>query len=671
MVAGAVATVAYAIYIAAGYPEGVAWFFDQVVYNFPILAAAAVCAARAVRTPELRGAWIAFALGLTTWLIADVYYVEALQGLRRIPYPSWADLGFLLTLPCFFVGIGLLVRHRLGSFNLASWLDGAIAALAFAAVGTAVLAPALIGLTAGDPAVVLTNLAYPVGDLILLAFLVGALTVGGMRNSASLILVAVGMAVWTGTDAAYLYLLATDAYTWGYIDLFWQIGALIIAAGALPSAERAAGYSANRQASVLVPLVAALAAISVLMLDHFDRVSTASIWLGGATLIAVAVRLLVGSGENRRLVTMLSRDSVTDPLTGLGNRRRLFGDLDRIFDRGTGTSYLALFDLDGFKMYNDAFGHSLGDALLHNLGHRLRDTASTVGRAYRLGGDEFCVLIESWAGDPEPAVQRLREALSESGEGFDIGASCGLVAIGSEAPSANEALRIADQRMYADKGARARLVEHREARDVLLGVLREHEPNLEHHVEGVAALANAIAKKLDLDAESIDTITRAAEMHDIGKVAIPDTLLRKPEPLTTQDWALMREHTLIGERILSSVPALRAVGLLVRASHEHWDGGGYPDGLAGEEIPLGARIILVCDAFDAMIEERPYQRSKERRGGGRRAQGQGGLPVRPRHRRGVLRGPGQRRGRPPEPGHRLTQPGRRGSRSLGGSRVSG
>ena len=580
----------------------------------PIAAAALICALRAVRTPQTRGVWAAFSLGLGLWLFADVYYVEFLQDLRRIPYPSIADAAYLLALPCLFVGVALMVRHRVGRFTLANWIDGAIAALAFACVGAALLAPALVGLTDGDPAVVATNLAYPVGDLIVLAFLVGGLAIGGIRGSSSLIAVAAGLAIWAGADAIYLYLLATDAYTGGWIDLTWPAGALMIASGALSSSPLALGEAREGQASVLVPTVAALAAVFVLMLDHFESISTEAVWLGGATLVATAVRLLVGSAENRRLVRALSHDSVTDPLTGLGNRRRLAEELDRLLSTDLpGDSYLVMFDLDGFKSYNDTFGHSLGDALLRNLGFRLQDAVRPVGNAYRLGGDEFCVLIESWRGDPDPAVQGLRRALTEHGDSFEIGASCGLVKLGTEVETANEALRIADQRMYADKGDRARRTQHREAHDVLLSVLREHEPALEQHVEGVGGLARAVAERMGLDPEEVDRVARAAELHDIGKVAIPDTILRKPGPLTEDEWALMHEHTLIGERILAVVPALRSVGTLIRSSHERWDGKGYPDGLRGEEIPLGARIIFVCDAYDAMTEERPYQHPKSKR----------------------------------------------------------
>jgi HD-GYP domain-containing protein (c-di-GMP phosphodiesterase class II) len=123
----------------------------------------------------------------------------------------------------------------------------------------------------------------------------------------------------------------------------------------------------------------------------------------------------------------------------------------------------------------------------------------------------------------------------------------------------------------------------------------------------VADLSRAIARGLGLRSEEIEQVAHAAELHDIGKLAIPDTILHKPASLTPEEFIYVRKHTLVGERILAAAPALRNVAALVRASHERWNGGGYPDGLAGEDIPLGARIVAVCDAFDAMVSDRPYR----------------------------------------------------------------
>ena len=268
---------------------------------------------------------------------------------------------------------------------------------------------------------------------------------------------------------------------------------------------------------------------------------------------------------------------------------------------------LVLFDLDGFKQYNDAFGHLAGDGLLARLGTRLESVVIGQGRAYRLGGDEFCVLLH--AGRRPGSTRcwpRARRRSREAGEGFAIGASYGAVVAPSEAEDATEALQVADRRMYAQKGGR-RMSAGRQSRDVLLSTLTEREPKLGEHLHDVAKLAMAVGRELDMGPEELDEVARAAELHDVGKVAIPDAILNKPGPLDEAEWSFMRRHTIIGERILLSAPALRPVARLVRSSHERWDGSGYPDGLAGEEIPLGARIVAVCDAFDAMTTDRPYR----------------------------------------------------------------
>ncbi len=124
------------------------------------------------------------------------------------------------------------------------------------------------------------------------------------------------------------------------------------------------------------------------------------------------------------------------------------------------------------------------------------------------------------------------------------------------------------------------------------------------------AITAGVAAQFGLSGEALDETLRAAELHDVGKLAIPDAILNKPGPLNDAEWAFMKQHPVIGQRILDAAAALAPVGLIVRASHERWDGAGYPDGLKGEKIPLGARIIAVCDAYDAMISERCYQHAR-------------------------------------------------------------
>ena len=294
--------------------------------------------------------------------------------------------------------------------------------------------------------------------------------------------------------------------------------------------------------------------------------------------------------------------ATTDSLTGLPNRRRLTSDLEAAVRDPQ--AQLALFDLDGFKAYNDTFGHLAGDTLLTRLGVRLRDAVGDTGTAYRLGGDEFCVLV---TGDRGPAtIEAAAQALTERGGAFTIDNSHGSVALGGEVSKPEDALRIVDQRMYEVKNGGRRSAGD-QSKAVLVRALGERHPDLSSHSADVSRLAEHVARRLGLAEDQLESIRHAAELHDVGKVGIPDAILSKPGPLDAEEWDFMRRHTIIGERIVSGAPALAHVARLVRSSHERWDGAGYPDQLAGEATPIGSRIIAVCDAFDAMRSDRPYK----------------------------------------------------------------
>jgi diguanylate cyclase (GGDEF)-like protein len=336
--------------------------------------------------------------------------------------------------------------------------------------------------------------------------------------------------------------------------------------------------------------------------------------LAVATLATVIVRMALALSEHTKLLAVSRNEALTDSLTGLGNRRKLMLDLDhRIDSCSTGDSCaLLLFDLDGFKQYNDWHGHPAGDALLRRLGDRLADAIADAGDSYRLGGDEFCVIAQGG----ELQARRLRalasEALSERGEGFEIGTSVGLVMMPRDAASAPSVLQLADERLYSQKARRRRFSVGRQTSKALVQALEEHEPQMRNRIFDIAQLAREVSAELGLKGEHLEQVVRAAELHDIGRVAVPDAILHKSGPLDEQEWANMREHALAGDRILSAAPALEAIAKLVRASHERYDGQGYPDKLAGEEIPLGARIVAACDAFNAMTSDRPHKQAMSR-----------------------------------------------------------
>lgn len=299
----------------------------------------------------------------------------------------------------------------------------------------------------------------------------------------------------------------------------------------------------------------------------------------------------------------LEHASSTDFLTGLGNRRKLMGDLQEIVVSGR-HAVLVILDLDGFKAYNDTFGHPAGDALLARIGARLCAAVDGRGNAYRLGGDEFCSLWFGEARGGETPEVLSAAAMRERGEGFSITGAYGAVAIPAEAPTVEIALHTADTRLYAHKH-RSRSSSSVQSKDVLRQTLAELRPELTPHVDAVTALAKEVASALGLAPHVVEQVRLAAQLHDIGKVAIPDSLLASPNALTAEEREFVNHHTTIGERIIAAAPDLAEVARLVRSSHERYDGGGHPDGLAGEAIPIGSRIIAVCDTFDALTSPRP------------------------------------------------------------------
>jgi two-component system cell cycle response regulator len=205
-----------------------------------------------------------------------------------------------------------------------------------------------------------------------------------------------------------------------------------------------------------------------------------------------------------------------------------------------------------------------------------------------------------------PLAGAALAALSEQGEGFEIGSSAGSVVLPLDASEPSQALRKADQRLYASKGTR-RTSPGRQATDALLTALSERSEDLGIHLLDVTDLCEMATAELGVPEEDVTPMLQAAALHDVGKVGVPDAILQKPAALDEAEWSFIRTHTVIGERILSAAPALSQAAKLVRSTHERFDGSGYPDALAGFDIPLGARIIAVCDAYGAMTTTRPYR----------------------------------------------------------------
>jgi two-component system, cell cycle response regulator len=584
------------------------------VFFYPVGLAASWAAVGASRRcggqPRLRSAWRLLAAASIVYLAGDIAQtIYETQG--PDPFPSIADALYLSFYPLMLWGLlrfPAARRDRRAAVRL--MLDLAVVAIGGATVVTyVVLGPTL---RAGGPDV-LTNvvsIAYPVGDMILLVGLASVhLRRTAVSSARALQFVVVGLLFFVAADLVYGYIQLHSTYQGGDpVDSLWMIAiALFAVAGAAQTSPGSSAVVAEgrRGTASWAPYVAVAVGFGLLIIDHRDL----SLVIAGVVLATlVSVRQFLAQNDLVQMQRLATHESLHDTLTGLPNRRWLINDLRDALATSTndGPRTLAMFDLDGFKTYNDTFGHLAGDQLLVRLGKRLSEFVRLYGRAYRLGGDEFCVLLDKEGGQLAPIVAGCAEALSETGTGFSIGASHGTVTIPSEADDVSAALHIADTRMYATKHGRRAATIMAQTRDVLLRATAEHSASLPDHMLEVGQLARNVARRLGLDAEMVELTLRAGELHDVGKVAIPESILSKPARLSDAEWTFVRQHTLIGERVLNAAPALQPVAKIVRSTHERFDGAGYPDGLIGEQIPLPSRIVFACDAFDALISSRPY-----------------------------------------------------------------
>jgi diguanylate cyclase (GGDEF)-like protein/putative nucleotidyltransferase with HDIG domain len=325
------------------------------------------------------------------------------------------------------------------------------------------------------------------------------------------------------------------------------------------------------------------------------------------------------------------RLALTDPLTGLGNHRHFHERVERELveaERGKRDFSLCLLDVDDFKRVNDLYGHPAGDSVLAKIAAALRQN----GEAFRLGGDEFALLLPQ--SDESEAVL-VASAIVERISGLELDhvgsvtVSAGIATFPTQAPSRGELVRLADSALYWAKEHgknrahvyRPDVVELAELRRLAHGPDRAarfraaeslakavdlRDTYTGSHSARVAELAAKVASRLGLDQESIELARLAGSLHDLGKLAIPEEILRKPGPLTDPERLVLERHPQIGFRMLDSL-GIEPVAEWILHHHERWDGTGYPDGLPGPMIPLGARIIFVVDAYDAMTSDRVYR----------------------------------------------------------------
>jgi diguanylate cyclase (GGDEF)-like protein/putative nucleotidyltransferase with HDIG domain len=488
-------------------------------------------------------------------------------------------------------GVSLSFVFGVASIVLFGWAAGLLVVF---------LAPAITQLLEHRPPM---RVAYNVSVLALAATAAGAVSAPISGEGASGVLARVGAAA----SAQY------------------GVNLILITAVVAVSSQRSLfslGRSNIRWTIVPFSLMASAALMLVVLWQRSPFLSVALV--GPLLAIQLYQRAIVRALRAMRL-------ALTDPLTGLGNHRHFHECLERelrhAHERRLSLT-LCLVDVDDFKRINDRFGHPAGDRVLSQLAARLRQT----GEAFRLGGDEFALLLPGYdENDALTAATSVVDRISalQLDQLGSVTVSVGLATSPAHAADRDELIRLADSALYwakeygknrvrayrpdvielaelkrlasgPDRAARFRaaasLARAVDARDVYTG----------SHSQRVADLAARTARRLGLPEEEVELTRLAASLHDLGKLAIPEEILRKPGPLTDPERMVLERHPQIGFRMLESL-GVDPVADWVLHHHERWDGSGYPDGLPGDEIPLGARIIFVADAYDAMTSERVYR----------------------------------------------------------------
>jgi two-component system cell cycle response regulator len=346
--------------------------------------------------------------------------------------------------------------------------------------------------------------------------------------------------------------------------------------------------------SVAGPTAFAVVAIALLIYDHLNRrVTELVFWLTLALIVAVFWRMIETLRRQSGALRTQERSALSDPVTGLDNRHKLEADLAWATTSGSQWA-LVLVELDGMQVYSDRFGYAAGEELLRRAALGLLDAVVPLeGAAYRVDGARLAALAPCGArGGDELVLAATTPPREAEGESV-LGRSYGEVVIPDEAADAETALQIAGQRLDGHRQRQQRSA-RRQAHAVLMAALSARRPELRDHLRGVTYRAISLARRLGAGVAEIDDIALASELQEVGLLALPESALREGAPLTVE-----------GERIVAAAPGLKEVAGLVRSSSERFDGSGHPDGLAGERIPLGSRIIAVSVAFAEMTARRP------------------------------------------------------------------
>lgn len=603
---------AYFIYAVFPTAEaGAVDLFTNKIHSLLLLLPAAICLWRGFTADESRRVWLAIGIGILFWWGGDLYSRLFFEGSVDRPVPSTADLLYLMFYPAVFIGIFALLR-RLSDVPRTLWLQGVIAALSIAAIDAALVLETWSATDSVTTSVtgMATQLAYPMADLVLLMLVFGSRVVAGGQLGRAWNWLTGALVLLAVADSLHLYQVATGVYEpGGLLDVLWPGAMLLIAFAAIDDDGAVERREINRRWLTLPSAMFASMAALIVVLDHFMSFGIQTIAPAIGAIMFVIVDMVLVQRDNLNLLERVRAESYVDLVTGIPNRRALIRDLEHQCQIATEASpvVLILHDLRGFKAYNDKFGHAAGDALLRRLGHNLVHLAETSGGAYRHSGDEFCVIACADKAPLDVMVRVSGQALYERGESFEITSLASVVKIPQESRDPIEILKLADQRLYAEKYRHTTVSPKQSAAMVKLAQARPS--NVGTYTRLIESTLRLAASIKGMHNDEVENMIKGFQLRDIGNSAVPEAILNKDGKLTDSEWQVVRSHTIVGERILNGIPAMQPVAEIVRHHHERFDGGGYPDGLAGEAIPVGARLVAIAQAFEGMTAERTFRKA--------------------------------------------------------------
>jgi diguanylate cyclase (GGDEF)-like protein len=457
--------VAYLISLLLRRPDQSWTWLDGWVVCGIEMTAAVICIIRGLDKNPGRTAPLALGLGLLSWSLGDVFLtIESLGG-KTPAVPSIADVFYIGFYPLAYVATVQLLRSALGRLSRPNWLDGVVAGLGAAAVCAAFAFHSIVHAAGGSVATATTNLAYPIGDLLLLSLVIGGTVLLSGRSTLPWFLLAAGISLNVIGDTANLFSSSTIFASRLGVDfnaVAWPASIVLMSMSVWLKPRTLDPLRAQRIAGVAFPSLAAAGGLAILLIGYVHTVTWVALWLATATLLAAGLRLTLSARDLRILTEERHRQAQTDELTGLGNRRYLFHVLETFFvdyaNPWTTSRNLAFLfiDLNRFKEINDSFGHPAGDELLRQLGPRLSRVVPATGSVFRLGGDELAVVLVD--ADAETAEAVASDILAAICEPFilqkmkaSVGASIGIALAPSDATEAIGLTWCADTAMYRAK----------------------------------------------------------------------------------------------------------------------------------------------------------------------------------------------------------------------------